>query len=178
MFNHQKITYFKKQPLSSFLWSKCSLHKRQITTSHCAVRSGCFPSRWPSYVYPSLSPPLLPGHLARLLSPSSCFFSPFGTLSTFLLPGLCQVRSWSNTVTLGNWRWAEQYCPFAAGSWEQEEGRQWPALQHWQQGRDASSRAGMLPGVLLGQLWLCIARPLQEWGNFTDIPDKHFHFIL
>lgn len=117
----------------------------------------------------SLSLPL-PGCFARLLSPSSCFFSPFRTLSTFLLPGLCQVRSWSNAVTPGNWRRAEQYCPFAAGSREQEERRRWPALQHWQQGRDASGRAGMVPGALLGRLWLCIARPLQEWGNFAWYP--------
>lgn len=120
----------------------------------------------------------LPGHFARLLSPSSCFFSPFRTLPTFLLPGLCQVRSWSNAVTPGNWRRAEQYCPFAAGSREQEERRRWPAWQHWQQGRDARGRAGMLPGALLGRLRLCIARPPQEWGNFTDIPDKHLHFIF
>lgn len=63
-----------------------------------------------------------PGHFTRLLSPSSCFFSPFRTLSTSLLPGLCQVRSWSNTVTPGNWRQAEQYCPFAAGSWDTRRG--------------------------------------------------------
>lgn len=118
------------------------------------------------------------GHFARLLSPSSCCFSPFRTLSSFLLPGLCQVRSWSNAVTPGNWRRAEQYCPFAAGSREQEERRRWPALQRWQQGRDASGRAGMVPGPLLGQHWVCIARPLQERSNFTDIPDKHLHFIL
>lgn len=119
-----------------------------------------------------------PGHFARLLSPSCCFFSPFRTLSTFLLPGLCQVRSWSNAVTPGNWRWAEQYCPCAARSWEHKERRQWPAWQHWQQGRDASDTAGMVPGAMLGCLQLCFARPLQEQGNFTDLPDKHLNFIL
>lgn len=36
----------------------------------------------------------------------------------------------------------------------------------------------MVPGALLGQLGLCMARPLQEWGNFADIPDKHLRFIL
>lgn len=62
------------------------------------------------------------GHFARLLSPSSWFFSPFRTLSTFLQPGLCQVRSWSNAVTPGNWRLAEQYCPLAAGSRSRRRG--------------------------------------------------------
>lgn len=119
-----------------------------------------------------------PGHFTRLLSPSSCFFSPFRTLSTSLLPGLCQVRSWSNAVTPGNWRQAEQYCPFAAGSWEYKERRQWPAWQCWQQGRDASGTAGMVPGAVLGGLRLCIAGLLQEWGNFADLPDKHLAFIL
>lgn len=164
MFNHQKNSCFKNQPLFSFLWAKYSPHKRQITISHHAGRTGCFASRWPSKIYLSHThtPLCFPPDSARLLSFSSCFFSPFRTLSTFLLAGLCQVRSWSNTVTPGNWHWAEQYCPSAAGSREHEMGRQWPDLQHWQQGRNASGRAGMVPGALLRWLWLCIARPLQE----------------
>lgn len=158
MLNYQKIAYFKNKSISSFLWAKYSPRKKQITT---LWEVGAVPQGDPPR-FNSLSLLSQFGHFARLLSPSSWFFSPFRTLSTFLLPGLCQVRSWSNAGTPGNWRRAEQYCPLAAGSREQEERRWWPALQGWQQGRAASGRAGMVPGPLLGQRWVCMVRPLQE----------------
>lgn len=117
------------------------------------------------------------GHFARLLSPSPCFFSPFRTLSTFLLPGLCQVRSWSNAVTPGNWRRAEQYCPLAAGSESRRRG-----------GCDLPCSADSRGGLPVAGLGCCQApcwdsagsalwHPCRNGGT-SLISDKHLHFIL
>lgn len=176
MFNYQKIAYFKNQSLSSFLWVKYSPHKRQppltLLWEVGALPQGDLPR------FNSLS---LLSQCWTLRQVAVTFFVILLTFQNivyfppaWLMSGeeLIQRR---HTRQLALGRAILSLCCWQR---EQEERRRWPALQRWQQGRAASGRAGMVPGPLLGQHWVCIVRPLQEQSNFADIPDKHLYFIL